>query len=385
MRAWALALCTAAVQGKIYFQETFEDGLGQWEEAADVKLGLFENGHGPLGGFYGKGLRTTDPKGKFYAISANWEEETDNEGKTFVLSYTLQNPQNLSCGGGYLKVLPTVEDQEDFDGDVPYWIMFGPDICGAKSLSLFFDAKGTHDHSLHWRKAAPTPEDRLTHLFTLVVRPDDTYEISIDGDKYEWGKIEDDFEFTAPKKIEDPEHRKPEDWVDHEEIPDPRDKRPKNWDDDAEIDDPNAVEPEDWDEDRDGVWDPPGIPNPNYQGPWKPKMIPNPKFKGHWKPRMIDNPAYKPMPNLHVPLVKVGAIGIDIWQVESGTVYDNIIIADNEAEVEAFNKKHFFAHRDAEKAAYAKLEKEEKAKKEREQVEEREKAKAFAAARGEEL
>lgn len=70
-------------------------------------------------------------------------------------------------------------------------------------------------------------DDEFTHLYTLVVNPDNTYEVKIDNKKVESGNLEDDWDFLPPKKIKDPEAKKPEDWDDREKIPDPDDKKPE--------------------------------------------------------------------------------------------------------------------------------------------------------------
>lgn len=70
-------------------------------------------------------------------------------------------------------------------------------------------------------------DDEYTHLYTLVVNPDNTYEVKIDNKKVESGNLEDDWDFLPPKKIKDPEAKKPEDWDDREKIPDPDDKKPE--------------------------------------------------------------------------------------------------------------------------------------------------------------
>lgn len=82
-----------------------------------------------------------------------------------------------------------------------------------------------------------------------------------------------------PKKIKDPEAKKPEDWDDRAKIDDPEDTKPADWDVPEHIPDPEAKKPEDWDDEMDGEWEPP--------------MIDNPAYKGEWKPKQIDNPAYK--------------------------------------------------------------------------------------------
>merc|ERR1712142_1218245 len=101
-------------------------------------------------------------------------------------------------------------------------------------------------------------DDVYTHIYTLVLRPDNTYEVKIDNKKVESGSLEEDWDFLAPKKIKDPEAKKPEDWDDNEKIDDPSDSKP-----------------EDWDDEMDGEWEPPMIDNPEFKGEWKPKKIDN--------------------------------------------------------------------------------------------------------------
>ena len=41
----------------------------------------------------------------------------------------MKHEQKLDCGGGYIKLLPKSSKLEDFNGDTPYSIMFGPDTA----------------------------------------------------------------------------------------------------------------------------------------------------------------------------------------------------------------------------------------------------------------
>lgn len=70
-------------------------------------------------------------------------------------------------------------------------------------------------------------DDEFTHLYTLIVKPDNTYEVRIDGSKEESGSLESDWDFLPPKKIKDPEAKKPEDWDDRKKIDDPEDSKPE--------------------------------------------------------------------------------------------------------------------------------------------------------------
>merc|ERR1712051_223470 len=131
-----------------------------------------------------------------------------------------------------------------------------------------------------------------------------------------------------------------------------------------EIPDPDASKPDDWDDEDDGEWEAPMVDNPDYKGPWKPKMIDNPDYKGRWEHPMIPNPEYAYDDQMHA-VCKDGCthVGFEIWQVKSGTVFDDILVTDSLEEAQKFAEETFFKKKDAEKAAY-----DEKKKKEDEEA-----------------
>merc|ERR1712146_311939 len=79
-------------------------------------------------------------------------------------------------------------------------------------------------------------------------------------------------------------------------------------------------------------------------------MIDNPDYKGPWVHPMIANPEYADDETWGT-YDDFGVIGIDIWQVKSGTIFDSIIIADDIADAEAFAKETYLANKDEEKKA----------------------------------
>jgi len=191
----------------------------------------------------------------------------------------------------------------------------------------------------------------------LIVHPDNTYEVRIDGNKKESGSLADDWDILPPKKIKDPSKSKPSDWVDTPKMADPNDVKPEGYDDiPKQIVDPDASKPEDWDSDADGEWEAPMIDNPEYKGPWKAKQIDNPDYKGPWVHPEIDNPDYEADDSLY-SYESFGAIGIDIWQVKSGTIFDNVILTNSVAEADAFLAESYTKNKDAEKAAFDAAEK----------------------------
>jgi calreticulin len=171
-------------------------------------------------------------------------------------------------------------------------------------------------------------------LYTLVVKPDQTYDVLIDQKSVASGSILEHWNFLPPKEIPDPNVSKPEDWVDEAMIADPTDSKPADWDDVPEfIADPEAEKPEDWDDEEDGEWEAPTIPNPDYKGEWSPRMIENPAYKGEWVHPLIANPAYKEDNEIYA-FDDFSFVGIDIWQVKAGSIFDNIIITDDLSEAE---------------------------------------------------
>merc|ERR1719482_2288345 len=366
LAAAALALASA----EVFFEEDFS---GDWESRwvsskAKEGLGVMKVSAGK---YYsdpeaGKGLQTSQDA-KFYAISAA-TKEFSNEGKNLVVQFSVKHEQDIDCGGGYLKIAPAGAQGEKFNGDSKYNIMFGPDICGSstKKTHVIFNYK---EKNLDKKKEVRAESDTLSHLYTLIVKPDNTYEVQIDMEKVADGSLEEGWPFLEPKEIRDPDEKKPEDWVDEEMMDDPEDKKPEGHDDiPAKIADPKATKPDDWDDESDGTWEAPQIDNPDYKGEWSAKRIKNPAYKGVWEAKLIANPKYAPDDKLY-SYEKFGTVGIDVWQVKSGTIFDNILITDDVEYAKEHAEKTWKAQKDGEKAA------KEKADEEKRKADEEERAK----------
>merc|ERR1719229_1040398 len=121
-------------------------------------------------------------------------------------------------------------------------------------------------------------------------------------------------------------------------IDDPEDKKPEDWVEDKRIVDSEAKKPDDWDDEEDGEWEAPMKDNPAYKGEWYVKRISNPAYKGFWEAKKIANPEYEDDDALY-KFADFGFIGFDLWQVKGGTIFDNIIITDDTSEADAFAKK----------------------------------------------
>merc|ERR1711972_118032 len=177
--------------------------------------------------------------------------------------------------------------------------------------------------------------DGTSHLYRLVVKPDNTVRVEIDQEKIYEGSLKEDWELLAPKEIEDPSDKKPEDWADDSMMDDPEDKKPDDWVEEKRIVDSEAKKPDDWDDEEDGEWEAPMKDNEAYKGEWSVKRISNPAYKGFWEAKKIANPEFVDDDTLY-KFKDFGFLGFDLWQVKGGTIFDNIILTDDVAEADAF-------------------------------------------------
>merc|ERR1712078_660132 len=330
-----IATLVAASSAKVFFEEQFKDDSwsDRWVQSEHKDdLGKFEL---TAGSFYGdaekdKGIKTSQDA-KFYGLSAKFDKFS-NEGKNLVVQFTVKHEQNIDCGGGYVKVFPCDFDGKAMHGETPYNIMFGPDICGpgTKKVHVIFNYK---DKNHLVKKDIRCKDDVYTHLYTLIVKPDNTYEVLIDNEKAESGSLEEDWDMLPAKKIKDPEAKKPEDWVDNAKMDDPEDSKPEDWDKPEHIADPDATKPDDWDDEMDGEWEPPQIDNPEYEE---------------------DKSLYS--------YDSFCGIGFDLWQVKSGTIFDNVLITDDIEAAKAQGEELWKATSEAEKKMKEAQDEEEKKK-----------------------
>ncbi|KAG0343917.1 hypothetical protein BG004_004894 [Podila humilis] len=317
-----------------------------------------------------------------HAISASLPEVIDNKDKTLVVQYEVKAQDGLECGGAYMKLLtdsPEGIKFKEFSNDTPYTIMFGPDKCGGTNkVHFIFRHKnpltGVYEEK-HLQSAPLAKLGPVSNLYTLIVKPDQTFEIKINGEVSSSGSLLENFQpaVNPPKEIDDPKDSKPANWVDDAKIVDPKATKPADWDEDAparisdesatmpedwlenepsEIPDPEAVKPEDWEDEEDGDWIAASVPNPkcanNGCGEWVRPMISNPAYKGKWSAPFIDNPAYKGVwaprkianpdffEDLHPSnFDKIGAVGFEIWTIQKDILFDNIYIGHSPQDAEA--------------------------------------------------
>lgn len=368
------------------FYDSFDDSFeGRWivsdkEEYQGVWKHSKSEGHDDYG-------LLVSEKARKYAIVKELDSPVSLKDGTVVLQFETRLQNGLECGGAYLKYLRPQEagwKAKEFDNESPYSIMFGPDKCGATNkVHFIFKHKNPKngEYVEHHLKFPPSvPSDKLSHVYTAILKPNNDVRILIDGEEKKKANFLSAEDFEPPlipaKTIPDPDDKKPEDWDERAQIPDPNAVKPDDWDEDApmeiedeeavkpegwlddepeEIDDPDAAKPEDWDDEEDGEFEAPKIDNPKcesapgcgewkkpmksnpaYKGKWSAPFIDNPNYKGIWKPQEIPNPAYF---ELERPdFEPVAAIGIEIWTMQDGILFDNVLIAKDEKTAESYRE-----------------------------------------------
>ena len=181
-----IAFLATVSNAKIYFKEDFNDPAwksrwvvsSDWKSASD--LGEWKHTAGEyFGDAADMGIQTSQDA-RFYGLSAKLSESFSNAGKELVLQMTVKHEQDLDCGGAYIKLMGDM-DQKKFGGDTPYQIMFGPDICGYSNrrTHVIFNYPPKNDNLLI-KEDVKVETDRLTHLYTLQVKPDNSFEVFID-------------------------------------------------------------------------------------------------------------------------------------------------------------------------------------------------------------
>ncbi|XP_021252645.1 calmegin isoform X4 [Numida meleagris] len=378
---------TPKPSGEVYFAETFDGVLTGWVLSKAKKEDTDDNIAKYDGRWEVEGLKENTVPGdkglvlksaaKHHAISAMLTKAFIFDKKPLIVQYEVNFQGGIDCGGAYIKLLSSMDDLnlEFFFDKTPYTIMFGPDKCG-EDYKLHFIIRHKNPKTGEYdEKHAKRPDvdlkkfylDKKTHLYTLVLKPDDTFEMLIDQSVISKGSLLEDMvpPVNPPKEIDDPADKKPEDWDERQKIPDPNAVKPDDWDEDEPskiedldavkpegwldyepqyVPDPSAKKPKDWDEEMDGEWEAPQVPNPKcatapgcglwvrpmknnpkYKGKWKAPMIVNPNYQGIWSPRKIPNPDYFEDPH-PFEMTPISAIGLELWSMTSDIYFDNFVI-----------------------------------------------------------
>ncbi|KAI0987248.1 hypothetical protein GJ496_003367 [Pomphorhynchus laevis] len=255
-------------------------------------------------------LKTTK-NARFHWMLKRCGTHASTEDNDLIVQFSVAFEQDIDCGGGYVKLFSSGTSQETITNSTPYYIMFGPDICGLQKriVHVIINHNGTN---YNCKSSPKCKDDVFTHVYTLhLYASNRSYEVRIDNESVQAGNLTDDWPILQPREIAYESDVKPSDWDDREWIADPNDKIPDNWELPELIEDIEATKPDDWDDEANGDW---SAPITDYRGPWIAKQIPNPEYvKDHTIGIFKD----------------IGLIGIDVRQAMSGTIFGDFLITDD--------------------------------------------------------
>ena len=323
-----------------------------------------------------------------HAVSHKFRTPIFTPGETIVIQYEARAQFLFTCNTGYITLYGDPEfDPAKLNNQTMKILEFGPEHCNnfnRTRLNIYINGV---EHSII--NPSIIPVDELSHLYTLVIRPNNTFSTYIDGRPMREGVL--DLDFSPPlyegPTIEDPSVSKPSDWDDRILIPNPKLKKPSSWDENApqNIPDPKKLnppagwlldepkflmqtekdKPKNWDEKTMGKWEPqeivpnpkcekapgcgpyfpPRIRNPKYKGKWYAPLVNNPNYKGEWHAPRIPNPNYKLLdeskPNNQYQLPPITAIGFNIYGNYASFAFTNILIGNNEEAILEWDKEDF--------------------------------------------
>ncbi len=119
---------------------------------------------------------------KRYAVTAPLAQAVaPSDDKPLVVQYEVKLQEGLSCGGAYVKLYDASVSPATVTPESPYVIMFGPDRCGSTDKVHFiikWKNPVTGDvEEKHLTSPPRTVNDKLSHLYTLVLTPDSRYKV----------------------------------------------------------------------------------------------------------------------------------------------------------------------------------------------------------------
>jgi calnexin len=331
-----------------------------------------------------------------HAISTKFPTPLNLRNQTLIVQFEVRHTNRWECAGAYIKLFtdPAL-DPMTLSNETEYAILFGPDKCSDTGNILFifkhpdlrtgeWEAKKMNFPTDPVAEFYQVKQEKINHLYTLIMRPDQSYEILVDNEPSRNGTLFHDFtpSVNPPQTFDDPTDEKPLDWAEEEFIRDPTATKPADWDlggpeyivdpekrdpppgwllrEPRFIRDPNSKPPDDWNEDMHGEWEappvanpackvapgcgeyePPMIENPNWKGEWRPPLIKNPRWRGPWRPRQLPNVDWYEDRDPYSRLPPVTGVGFEIWVVTKDIGFANVYIGNDEAALKEWNEQHF--------------------------------------------
>jgi hypothetical protein len=172
-----------------YYFHSFSSGAGNWTQSAAAGGKWVIDG--PSGMVFTQGTNA------HYGLSTAFPAPFVVGGRDLVVQFEVQMTRVPECGGAYIKLFPGRRFvPRELTNRTAYSVMFGPDKCGVGNRTHFIYCNSSEESHMSHPPAARL--DTLRHLYTLIIRPDDTFEILIDTETVRVGSFPTAFDGRGP-------------------------------------------------------------------------------------------------------------------------------------------------------------------------------------------
>jgi len=111
----------------------------------------------------------------------------------------MKQEDKFSCSSNYIKLFPRNLKQKELNSKSHFNLLFGPNKCKSFNQTQAFLTYNQKQPLL--KKQIDTTADRFTHLYTFIIKPDQTYQILIDNEEKASGHFYDDWDYLEPKMV----------------------------------------------------------------------------------------------------------------------------------------------------------------------------------------
>ena len=218
-----LAVVLSLASANFYFEEVYEDEISasdRWvQPTSDVKnttytvddIDYFVDQRGQLQWNIETelleneelkdqwwGFKAIGPGKYFSALSNDFQQILFPGQDDLILQFIAEIPVSVNYGNVIVKLLPEDLNPEQFTRETPFYLKFGPRTGG--DTKFIFEIFQNGKHGIFKKHIRP-PHDGQGHLFKLIVRTDNSYEIYVDNAKKDDGSIIEDFEWTETESV----------------------------------------------------------------------------------------------------------------------------------------------------------------------------------------
>jgi len=314
MILFCVTISLTSMKGILFF-ENFDSPLNWISTKASNHTGVctIEETFSPQGRPMEKAMVLKSRNAK-HGVSYKFVDPITLKNKSLIIQYEFRAQHSFTCSGAYIKLFSDENfNPETLNEETPYSILFGPDRCGPnKSIKLIIT---TYDaiRGLYFKstlKNMPSfPNDFLSHLYTLIIRPNGFFQILFDNTPIRRGYLQRDFD--PPIEIKN---------LVNSELVDNGAKHEINEEYSTKV--IEIKQPLAWDE--------------AFYGEWMAPVIHHPKKNdccSQVQAKILDTYSDFEM--------QINGIGFEIWTVNKELAFTNILISSNEMEVIEWNSQDF--------------------------------------------